>query len=482
MGPLPADHRHEFLIVFVDCYSRYTILVPASNHTASTVSDALLRHVVPYFGTPRRLLSDGGRKFVGYAWGKLMRSLGVQHVLASPYHPEGNAINEWSHRTMSNMLRARLLEGTSSRAWVEKVPGLMLTLNAMVHEPHGFSPSMVATRRDLTLPPDLQSDACASPSLHDPTDYEEVMKQRLSLNHQQMTTPPPPAPANPHQEGSLIFMMATRPERTNKLTPRLKGPFRVRRVPNPYQVVYEDGSLWRTVHVNHTKPAKLAAPDLPSPTPVPESPRPNLGYLPKGLHQQCPRPPPPQAAAHTGGIPPLPTASIPAPPTPPPPAGRRPNRGSAAANSNSAAAPQFPRHPGSQIQPPTPATANQKAGSPPRLRRSARLNPELNQAWSIKGPPGVHALQSQQTSTMTRNYPFVLGYDQCLGAKDNPFAFSSVYLENLRNGEREYLSTIEQLITALSKTEDPTSRLALRAHITPAGHPCLRHSMCAALW
>ena len=205
------------------------------------MSDALLRHVILYFGTPRRLLSDRGREFVGDVWGKLMRSLGVQLVLTSPYHPEGNAVNERSHRTMNNMLRACLLEGTSSRAWVEKVPGLMLTLNAMVHEPHGFSTSMVATGREPTLLPDLQSDACASPSLHDPTDYVEVLRQRLSLTHQQMTAPPLPAPANPHQEGSLIFVMTTPPERTNKLTPRWKGPFRVRRVPNPYQVVYEDG-------------------------------------------------------------------------------------------------------------------------------------------------------------------------------------------------------------------------------------------------
>ena len=145
VGPLPVDHRHEFLIVFVDCYSRYTILVPASNHTANTVSDALLRHVIPYFGTPRRLLSDHGRKFMGEVWGKLMRSLGVQRVLTSPYHPEGNAVNERSHQTMNNMLRARLLEGTSSKAWVEKVPRIMLALNTMLHEPHGFSASMVAT-------------------------------------------------------------------------------------------------------------------------------------------------------------------------------------------------------------------------------------------------------------------------------------------------------------------------------------------------
>ena len=78
VGLLPADHRQEFLIVFVDCYSRYTIFVPSSNHTANTVSEAFLHHVVPYFGTPRRLLSDRGREFVGEIWGKLLRSLGIQ--------------------------------------------------------------------------------------------------------------------------------------------------------------------------------------------------------------------------------------------------------------------------------------------------------------------------------------------------------------------------------------------------------------------
>ena len=164
--------------MFVDCYSRYTILVTSSNHTANTVSEAL-RHVVPYFGTPRRLLFDRGREFVGEIWGKLLHSLGIQRVLTSPYHPEGNAINERSHRTLNNMLRARLLEGTSSKAWVEKVPGLMLTLNAMSHEPHGFSASIVATGREPTLPSDVQQDAHASPSINDPADYVEVISQRL---------------------------------------------------------------------------------------------------------------------------------------------------------------------------------------------------------------------------------------------------------------------------------------------------------------
>ena len=220
VGPLPADHRQEFLIVFVDCYSRYIILVPSSNHTASTVSEALLRHVIPYFGTPCRLLSDRGREFVGDVWGKLLRSLGIQRVLTSPYHPEGNAINECSHQTLNNMLSARLLEVPSSKAWVEKVPGIMLTLNAMSHEPHGFSASMVATGREPTLLSDVQHDAHASLSVEDPTDYVEALVQRLKLTHEQMASPPPPAVVNAYQEGSLIYAMTIPPERSSKLTPR----------------------------------------------------------------------------------------------------------------------------------------------------------------------------------------------------------------------------------------------------------------------
>ena len=219
---------------------------------------------------------------------------------------------------LNNMLRARLLEGTSSKAWVEKVPGIMLALNAMSHEPHGFSASMVATGREPTLPPDVQHDAQASPSIDDPTAYVEVLNQRLKLTHQQMATPPPPNVDNPYQEGSLIFTMTTPPERANKLTPRWKGPFRVRRFPNHYQVVYEDGPVWRTVHINHTKPAKFTAPDFPVPTPAPEPPRPALGYLPAGFLGSRPRhpPPPPPAAVPAEGHSLSPTASVPAPSLP----------------------------------------------------------------------------------------------------------------------------------------------------------------------
>ena len=127
------------------------------------------------------------------------------------------------------MLRARLLEGPSAIAWVDEVPGIILTLNAMPHEPHWFFASMIATGREPTLPPDLTTDASPSQAAEDPAEYVETIRQRLQLTHQQMAVPPTAPTTNPYQIGSLIFALTTPPERTSKLAPRWKGHYRVYR-------------------------------------------------------------------------------------------------------------------------------------------------------------------------------------------------------------------------------------------------------------
>ena len=83
---------------------------------------------------------------------------------------------------------------------------------------------------------------------------------------------------------------------------------------------------------------------------------------------------------------------------------------------------------------------------------------------------------------MARTHPLSLAFNQCLGSKEDPYSFSSVHLEDLWNGETEYLVTIQQLIYAIPKTLDSTSRFALRGQVTPSGHQRLRHSMRATLW
>ena len=373
------------------------------------------------------------------------------------------------------MLWARLLRDLPSRKWVVEIPGIMLALNAMVHEPHGFSASMIATGREPSLPPDLESEACASPSTEDPVAYVDMVRQRLALTHQQMTPPPAPEASNPYHEGDLIFVMTTPPDRTSKLAPRWKGPFVIQRVPNAYQVTYEDDMVWRTVHVNHVKPAKTPAGGFPVPMSPPAPPSPPPMYLSRNFTWRKPAKPP-QPAAPTEGSPqpaapvaePAQPAAAPHPVSPPP---SRPTTRSSA-NENSA--------PRSELRSPaTPGRTNENSRLDPPLRRSERLKAS---ALHINSPTQAAPAHSKTSTTMARTYPYSLSFQTCLGQREDPYSFSSLYIEELSSGQKTYIKHVQQLIDLVPRTADPSSRYALRAQVTTPGHQRIRDSLRTAIW
>ena len=213
-------------------------------------------------------------------------------------------------------------------------------------------------------------------------------------------------------------------------------------IPNEYQAVYQDGELERTIHINHDKPTKFTAPDLPEPVPAVEEPRPPLGYLPVGFTHK----PSKQRA----------------PPV---------NRNEAAMPST--AIPAVPAVPAAPL--PTAAPSNQNPEPAPPRWHSPRLNPELGHAHAIKSQPPArqpHSAPQSRTANrpeMARTYPLTVSYNDSMGSKENPLSFASLHLVDLHNGHSQYLSTLKQLRDTLPKTLDPASRFTLRGHIARPG-------------
>ena len=155
MGPFVSSRRGErYILSIIDCFTKYLILVPLKDHTASTVSKALYERVIEYFGCPRKILSDRGTEFTGRIWTDLMDLLGVQRVLTSPYYPQGNGIVERSHRTINNLLRSHMTSKDDG-SWVDLLPGVMLTFNEMTQDHHGFMASQILWGQSMNLPVDL---------------------------------------------------------------------------------------------------------------------------------------------------------------------------------------------------------------------------------------------------------------------------------------------------------------------------------------
>ena len=118
MGPFVAVRRGErYILSIIDCFSRYLILVPLHDHTATTVSCALYERVIGYFGCPKKILSDQGTEFASRLWKELLELLGIQQMLTSPYYPQGNGIVERSHRMVSNGFGPTLSTEMIERGW-----------------------------------------------------------------------------------------------------------------------------------------------------------------------------------------------------------------------------------------------------------------------------------------------------------------------------------------------------------------------------
>ena len=187
------------------------------------------------------------------------------------------------------------------------------------------------------------------------------------------------------------------------------------RIPNKYQVVYENGEVEHTIHINHAKPAKFTAPDLPEPVPPVEEPRPPLGYFPEGFTHKPAKPRAPPA-----------------------------NRG--VATRQPSAAPSSPAIPAVPAAP-----ANQNTEPAPPRRRSPRLNPKLGHACAIKSQLPARQPHSAPTTCtancpeMARTYPLTINYNDSMGSKENPLSFASLRLVDLHNCHSQYLSTLKPL-------------------------------------
>ena len=115
-------------------------------------------------------------------------------------------------------------------------------------------------------------------------------------------------------------------------------------------MVYEDGNVERTIHINHAKPAKFTSSDLPELVPPTETPRHPLRYLLAGLAHRPAKPRSPAANPSVAATPPAAPAE-------------------------------------SSMPPPTTAPANHQPEPAPLRRRSPRFNPVQGHAHTIKSPP-----------------------------------------------------------------------------------------------
>jgi len=87
MGPFPSSYSFLHILVCVDYVTKWVEAIPCVANDARTVVNFLHKNIFTRFGTPRVLISDGGKHFCNNLLENVLKKYNIRHKVATPYHP-----------------------------------------------------------------------------------------------------------------------------------------------------------------------------------------------------------------------------------------------------------------------------------------------------------------------------------------------------------------------------------------------------------
>ncbi|KAF8696468.1 hypothetical protein RHS03_07867, partial [Rhizoctonia solani] len=136
---LPKDGSNDSILVIVDSFTKYVILVECSKKLkAPELADLFLRHVWKRYGMPKKTVLDRGRVFNNKFLKALYQRLGIDPHFSLAYHPQSNGQTERVNPTVKHFLRA--YSGINQKDWVKWLPMAEFAYNNAVHSATGKTP------------------------------------------------------------------------------------------------------------------------------------------------------------------------------------------------------------------------------------------------------------------------------------------------------------------------------------------------------
>ncbi|QRW22893.1 Retrotransposable element Tf2 protein [Rhizoctonia solani] len=135
---LPKDGSNNSILVIVDSFTKYVILVECSKKLkAPELADLFLRHIWKHYGMPKKTVLDRGQVFNNKFLKALYQRLGIDPHFSLAYHPQSDGQTERVNPTVEHFLRA--YSGTNQKDWVKWLPMAEFAYNNAVHSLTGKS-------------------------------------------------------------------------------------------------------------------------------------------------------------------------------------------------------------------------------------------------------------------------------------------------------------------------------------------------------
>ena len=228
---LPTSRQgSKYLLVCVDHFSRYVVLAPLKDKTASAIAHALICKLFNVYQTPRVLLSDNGAEFRNALLHEICSQYNIAQTFITTYHPASNGLVERANRKILDVLRP--VVGGLLESWEDWLSHVAVSINSSLCESVGQSPHYIIFGEEIRFPYDVLNSP--QPPVYNVEDYGKCQLKVFSDIHREvrkrLQESKTAMSLQQHKRSSPVELqtgdtvMVKVPERRSKLSPKFVGP------------------------------------------------------------------------------------------------------------------------------------------------------------------------------------------------------------------------------------------------------------------
>jgi hypothetical protein len=224
---LPKSGKYDAILTIVDqgCSKAAKFLPCNKTIDGEGIATLYLRHLLPLFGTPKRIISDRDPRFTGHFTKAVCKATGIKQNLSTAFHPrtdgQSERMNLWIETYLRNFINGR------QNNWSELLPIAEYAHNSWRHEKTRHSPHQLL----IGINPTVHLESSESPSPSADHRLKELRLAREKAQSALMKQSKNPRKLRNLDIGQQVWLDARNLKvltASRKLSPRRYGPFPIK--------------------------------------------------------------------------------------------------------------------------------------------------------------------------------------------------------------------------------------------------------------